>query len=439
MNNVIYESKNGKIIQGDNVEVLKTFKENAIHSCISDFPYNLKFMGKKWDTSENFYEWCKLRAEELYRVMIKGGYVLIFGHHKTNHRMKCAFEDVGFKIVEEIDWIYATGFPKNQDIGKMFDKKYGVENERYVIGKSNSKGIRSGENNYVGDDYKCKGYNITTAVSELGIKWDGWKTSGLKPAKEPITVFQKPLEKNYCYNIEKYSCGAMNINACRIGYKDKDDLEKTKAKCNFTENSKSIGFGTVDSLYGIGKTPLDQARQCVNNNGRFPANIIFDTYMGEILDVQSGITQSDNSNRKPRKKYSTTEYKFGNGTTDGLVTKGFSDVGGASRYFLSIDTSEYVPFYYCPKATKKEKGKNNKHVTVKPKELIKWLIKLVTPKDGITIDITAGSGTHGLACEELNRDEGYNLKWINIEMMNTEKEPYCDIAKERIENVIEIS
>lgn len=87
----------------------------------------------------------------------------------------------------------------------------------------------------------------------------------------------------------------------------------------------------------------------------------------------------------------------------------------------------------------KRKGKNNKHVTVKPKELIKWLIKLVTPKDGVTIDITAGSGTHGLSCEELNRDEGYNLKWINIEMMNTESDPYCDIAKERIENVVFVS
>jgi site-specific DNA-methyltransferase (adenine-specific) len=96
-----------------------------------------------------------------------------------------------------------------------------------------------------------------------------------------------------------------------------------------------------------------------------------------------------------------------------------------------------VPFLYCAKPTKKEKGESNSHVTVKPKALIKWLIKLVTPIGGRTIDITAGSGTHGVACEELNRDENYNLHWLNIEMLNTENEPYCEIAKKRIQNVVE--
>lgn len=79
--------------------------------------------GNSWDNTGNFYEWCKARAEKLIRVMKPGGYVAIFGHPKTNHRMKCAFEDAGFKIVEEIDWVYLSGFPKNQDIGKMFLKQ----------------------------------------------------------------------------------------------------------------------------------------------------------------------------------------------------------------------------------------------------------------------------------------------------------------------------
>ena len=95
---------------------------NSVDSCISDFPYNLNFMGKRWDNAKNFYNWNKDRAEKLYPVMKPGGYVAIFGHPKTNHRMKCAFEDAGFKIVEEIDWIYLTGFIKNQDIGKLFLK-----------------------------------------------------------------------------------------------------------------------------------------------------------------------------------------------------------------------------------------------------------------------------------------------------------------------------
>lgn len=176
-----------------------------------------------------------------------------------------------------------------------------------------------------------------------------------------------------------------------------------------------------------------------NEIGRFPVNIVFDTYMGEILDEQSGILKSGAIKAG---QPSGTDWKSGDISHERKGGRKIqprdisASVGGASRYFLSIDTSEYVPFYYCPKATKKEKGDFNKHVTVKPKELIKWLIKLVTPKNGITIDITAGSGTHGLACEELNRYENYNLKWINIEMLNTEKEPYCDIAKQRYESVV---
>ena len=243
----------GTLINGDNLEVMKQYDDNYFDNCISDFPYDLKFMGKKWDTYSNFYEWCKERAEGLHRIVKHGGYVLIFGHHKTNHRMKCAFEDAGFKIVEEIDWVYSTGFPKNQDIGKLFDKA----NE-----------------------------------TELAEQFNGWKTSGLKPAKEIITVFQKPLKGKYIDNIKEYGCGAMNIDACRVEYKNQADLDLVKAKCNFTENSKSIGFGTADSLYGTGSTPLNQARDCVKEDGRFPANIIFDTYMGQVLDEQSGLLKS---------------------------------------------------------------------------------------------------------------------------------------------------
>jgi len=132
---LIYKTNNGKLIHGDNIEIMEKLKDNTYDSGISDFPYDLKFMGKKWDNTGDFYEWCKIRAIQLYRIIKPGGYVCIFGHPKTNHRMKCAFEDVGFNIVEEIDYIYGTGFPKNQDIGKLYLKQIekqlkqqGVEN-----------------------------------------------------------------------------------------------------------------------------------------------------------------------------------------------------------------------------------------------------------------------------------------------------------------------
>lgn len=383
---IIYQSNNGQIIHGDNIEVMKTIKENSVDSCISDFPYDLSFMGRKWDTTGNFYEWCKTRAIELYRIMKPGGYVCIFGHPKTNHRMKCAFEDVGFKIVEEIDWVYLTGMPKCQDIGKMFDKKAGKERE--VIGYSdrNDRKLPSGEGGTHGtlhNDYREQGREsvslaITIPATEQAKKWDGWKTAGLKPAHEPITIFQKPLEGTYIENIEKWNCGAMNIDACRVGV----ETIKTNGKRNGTGNS--LGWSKYKSPENfIGEIHI----------GRFPPNMIFDEYMARELDNQTG---------------------------------------GGSRIFPIIK--------YCPKVSPKERllpnGERNPHVTLKPKELIKWLIKLVTPKDGTTIDITAGSCTHAVAVEELNRDEGYNLKYIDIELMNTETEPYCDVGKMRVESIV---
>lgn len=239
-------------------------------------------MGKKWDKTGDFYKWSKQRAKGLYRVLKPGGYAAIFGHPKTNHRMKCAFEDAGFRIVDEIDWIYLSGMPKNQDIGKLFDKAAGAKRE--VVGES----PYAAKNNW-----DCtKDLMITAPNTESAKAWDGWKTAGLKPAHEPITIFQKPLEGTYINNIEKYNCGAMNIEACRIPFKNDADVNMVKTKCNFTENSKSIGFGGQDTIYGTGRTPLEQARDCVKEGGRFPANLILDEFTAELLDEQTGVTKS---------------------------------------------------------------------------------------------------------------------------------------------------
>lgn len=385
---IVYTNDNGKIIHGDNIDVLAELNEASVDSCISDFPYAIEFMGKNWDSAKcwnqgkgihgqfpgtgysgkkrpafyansnqdilMFYDWCLQRANALHRIMKPGGYTAIFGHPKTNHRMKCAFEDAGFRVVEEIDWIYSTGMPKNQDIGKLFDK---------------------------------------AGNKELAEQYDGYKTAGLKPAHEPITIFQKPLEGTYIQNIEQYGCGAMNIDACRVPFQSEQDIQTAKAKTNFTEASDhSRGFGNGTDIYGDGNTPLEQAKCCIKDSGRFPPNVILDEYTANLLDEQ---------------------------------------IYNGSRYFPIIK--------YCPKVAPHERqfpnGERNPHVTVKPVELIEWLIKLLTPKDCLTIDITAGSCTHAVACEELNYDNGYHLKWIDIELMNTESDPYCDIGKQRVESV----
>lgn len=428
----IYENQNGRIIHGDNLEVLATFEPDSFDNCTSDFPYDLTFMGRSWDNTGNFYEWCLQRALALYRVLKPGGYVAIFGHPKTNHRMKCAFEDAGFKIVEEIDWIYLSGFPKNQDIGKLFDKAVGAKRE--VIG---TKGLHSFSTTRAAKNHGVLGLDertfdeadkLTAPSSDLAKKWNGWKTSGLKPAHEPITIFQKPLEGKYINNLEKHGCGAMNIDACRVPYKSENDISTVKAKCKFTVNSKSIGFGTTDSIYGTGSTPLEQARQCVNEVGRFPANIILDEYTAELLDEQTGISQSRKGN--PRQALVKNDIPLMN-SKNVQVNCEYDDIGGGSRMFTVIKYNQKV----SPKERLLPNGERNPHVTLKPVELIKWLIKLLTPINGTTIDITAGSCTHAVAVEQLNKNDEYNLKWVDIELTNTEEEPYCDTGKTRLENM----
>lgn len=373
--------ENNKIYLGDNLELLKQLEPNSIHSCVSDFPYNLGFMGKKWDTITNYQDWCYQRAVELFRVMKSGGICLIFGGTRTHHRLVCAFEDAGFEIKDEMQWIYASGFPKSYNISKGFDKQQ---------------------------------------LNELSEQWDGWGTS-LKPAQEPIMVCQKPIEKNYCYNTEKHGVGGLNINDCRVEYRNEADLKLVKAKCNFTENSRSIGFGTEESLYGTGSTPLTQARDCVKEEGRFPANIIFDEEAVKLLDEQSGERPSGKANGDA-KVGETSNGVIAPMRRGNLISR--NDTGGASRFF------------YCPKASKKDKTENglinNTHVTVKPTELIKYLVKLVTPPQGICLDICEGSGTHVKAVLELNK-EGFDFNYIGFE--NDEESYKIACKREEIHKV----
>ena len=389
---IYFETKSGKIIYDDNVNMLNYIDEMSVDTCISDFPYAISFMGKEWDTKKNFYDWCKVRSDLIFRVLKHGGYAAIFGAPKTNHRLKCAFEDSGFLIVEEIDWIYLSGMPKNQDVGKMFDS----------IGNS-----------------------------ELAILYKDWKTSGLKPAHETITIFQKPLEGTYVENIKKYNCGAMNIGACRVPI-SKEDIDMINAKAS--KNPTTTYQDKETKLYG--DYALDMAVPA-NPDGRFPPNIVLQDNVTDLIDAETGITKSSggsgeastvNRARNIYGAYNQEQNEHYHNDSLG----GYGDVGGGSRLF--------PVFHYCTKVSPSERllsnGERNPHVTLKPKELIKWLIKLLTPIEGFTIDVTAGSCTHAVACEELNIESNYKLKYVDIELCNDELNPYCRVGKDRVQAVL---
>jgi DNA modification methylase len=388
-----------KIYNQDCLEGLKQLPDNSVDSIVTDPPYELGFMGKAWDKTGVAYNielW-----KECLRVLKPGGYLLAFGGTRTYHRMVCAIEDAGFEIRDTIQWIYGSGFPKNMDISKAIDKKFGAERE--VIGintnGSGNNGRMCGEEKGCG--YKSSIFNITTPSTKQAKQYEGFGTS-LKPANEPIVVARKPLsEKTVADNVLKWGTGGINIDDCRIEYNNNNE---SFGKPN-TEYNKDGGFGFYEGA-------KKQIRSVPPQSGRFPANVIFDEDAGKILDEQSGTSKSSDSVRKNNGKHDNKTF----GKYNAIDSYGFNDSGGASRFF------------YCAKASKSERGDGNFHPTVKPIKLIKYLIKLVTPPNGICLDPFEGSGTHAIACSNL----GFN--YIGFEM----NEEYCEIANKRIEGHIKI-
>ena len=377
-----------QVLHGNSLEVLKTLEDNSVDSIVTDPPYELGFMGKKWDSTGIAYNvdlW-----KECLRVLKPGGHLLAFGGTRTYHRMACAIEDAGFEIRDCIQWLYGSGFPKSHDISKAIDKKLGAEREVVGIGLS---GKSAGMQNLGPSGIKGGSFDITAPATELACKWEGWGTH-LKPANEPIVLARKPLsEKTVAENVLKWGTGGLNIDGCRIPTNE-----------TITNHSRSAESARSKGKYGDSKAQETHQTQG-QKLGRFPANVILDEEAGRMLDEQSGITISKDGGK------SGTHFSAGNkGVKRTDARKGHNDSGGASRFF------------YCAKASRKERGEFNKHPTVKPIALMEYLIKLVTPPEGIVLDPFLGSGTTALAALNLGRF------FIGIEL----NEEYVEMARRRV-------
>jgi DNA modification methylase len=385
------------VYHGNSLELLKQLDDNSIDSIVTDPPYELGFMGKSWDSTGIAYNvelW-----KECLRVLKHGGHLLSFGGTRTYHRMACAIEDAGFEIRDQIQWIYGSGFPKSHNISKAIDKKLGAERE--IVGERKVTPSDLGQSSGWNHLDTSKGvYNYTIPATELAKQWDGWGTA-LKPANEPIVMGRKPLsEKSVVDNVIKYGTGGININDCRITYSENDDMRIGK---NYVHNAKAgLEIGNhKDNING-------EPQQLHNSEGRFPANIIFNEESARLLDKQSGTSISKKG--KPRIAETKNQTKLNN-SKEVQVNCEYNDSGGASRFF------------YCAKAAKKEKGDFNTHPTVKPIKLMEYLVRLVTPSNGIILDPFAGSGTTLLAAK--NEDKNY----IGFEL----NEEYIEIIKNRLE------
>jgi site-specific DNA-methyltransferase (adenine-specific) len=382
------------LILGDSLQKLKILEDNSIDSCVTDPPYELGFMNQGWDKTGIVYNielW-----KEVLRVLKPGGHLLAFSGTRTYHRMTCAIEDAGFEIRDQIQWIYGQGFPKSYNISKGIDKINGKKRESILVPtKKGNRKLNKGEKSITFSTDTHAGYtDISLPISEDAQKWNGWGTA-LKPGNEPICIARKPItEKTVSLNVLKWGTGGLNIDGCRIEL-----------------NGEIVPINKLENWSGFGEEIKPNYEQEFNNKGRFPANVIFDEESGKLLDEQSGNRSSGKSNNNAKVG------EISNGITPMRRGKLISrnDSGGASRFF------------YCVKASKKEKNlgliEKTEHTTVKPIDLMRYLCKLVTPKNGIVLDPFMGSGSTGI---------GANLEefgFIGIE----KEENFYNIAEQRIE------
>lgn len=395
---------------GDCRDALRTLPDCCIDSVVTDPPYALVsivkrfgkegsaaakpegmggaykrvsagFMGKQWDTGETAFA-TEFWAEVL-RVLKPGGHVVSFSGTRTYHRMVCAIEDAGFEIRDQIGWAFGSGFPKSHDVSKAIDKAAGVERQKIAVGAPVKRMIpgadQNGEGSWIKDNGRTYQPGIELPASEAAQQWDGWGTA-LKPAWEPICLARKPLIGTVADNVLTHGTGAINIKDCRVEA-DARPLRELDAKAT---NSNVYAGRTGEG--GLGKG-LDGGSKAVGTTdlGRWPANLIHDG----SDEVISAFPQSDG-----QQAAITGNEPTANGFSGAVSYSGMKARNGG--YEPRGDSGSASRFFYTAKADAEDRL-GSKHPTVKPIDLMQWLVRLVTPKGGTILDPFAGTGTTGEA------------------------------------------
>ena len=387
---------------GDSLDVLARIDEGSIDSVVTDPPYHLTsivkrfgaanaapaksgatgaykrasagFMGKQWDGGDIAFR-TELWALVL-RALKPGGHVLAFSSTRTYHRMACAIEDAGFEIRDQIGWAYGSGFPKSHDVSKGIDKALGAERKKMRIDAAslqNPPNLVGGANKGADRPWRQEalknGFHEAVsdeAVSDEAVGFQGWGTA-LKPAWEPIVLARKPLIGTVADNVLAHGTGALNIDGTRIG------LVGGTPKSASHDKSSTVSVGSH----------LNAQAGELNGKGRWPANIIHDgsdEVMGAFPESSSGALTADQQI---------------NGGWKGTVNcYGSGERGGTNEY--AANSGSAARFFYTAKADAMDRL-GSKHPTVKPLDLMQYLVRLVTPPGGTVLDCFAGTGTTGEA------------------------------------------
>lgn len=340
---------------GESAEILKQYPDNHFDSIVTDPPYMIGFLGKKWDAAD--IDMAPV-FQECIRVLKPGGHILAFSAARTYHHLAITLEQAGFEIRDQIMWIYGSGFPKSQDVGK---------------------------NNNMPE-------------------WSGWGTQ-LKPAHEPIALARKPMSQPIAKNCREWGVGAINIDACRVPYENEEDIQTyLNNKAGPAERGTGVHgdpIGMFEKSVGYKTIKKEITREEDLPQGRFPANVI-----GEIDEPYQKYFYCPKVSRKERNI-------------------------GCEEIEPKLKEAAHFRPNHMEKALNGEDGNpfgryqpiNNNHPTVKPIELMKYLIKLVTPPNGRVLDPFNGSGSTGCAAVSL----GHHYTGIDLD------QHYIDISHKRIQ------
>lgn len=378
------------VLHGDCRDLMARMGDSSIDSVVTDAPYELGFMGRQWDATgiaNDVKMW-----KHVFRVLKPGGHLLSFSHARTYHRLACAVEDAGFEIRDQIMWIYGSGFPKG--------------------------GVRDG------------------------------KGTCLKPAHEPIVVARKPFVGPVAANQAVHGTGAINIDACRIAT---DEVMRAGAGVIPMRHDPTVPRGRDGEASSSKRYPANGATDFAatpgprggDAKGRWPANVIHDgsdEVVAGFPETKSGMFLP---HHQARGKSQIGTFDIRDRTGEYHPTYG--DAGSAARFFYcakaskfdrddgldGFDRQSFVQFQTgngeSGKASSLSEGRDtqyrNTHPTVKPTDLMRYLVRLYTPVGGTVLDPFTGSGSTGRAAVL----EG--LSFVGCEMTAE----YIPIALARIE------
>jgi site-specific DNA-methyltransferase (adenine-specific) len=367
-----------ELITADLRDYLSGLLENSIDSIVTDPPYEIAMMGKSWDKTGVAFDSKTWGA--CLRVLKPGGYLLSFAGARTYHRIACAIEDAGFEIRDQIMWVYGSGMPKSLNVSKSIEAKL-------LLGKTRTEDLRKLR---MGDEYTPSGRGRVNydhgngsvmgasgdeffPTTDEAQQWKGWGTS-LKPAHEPIVVARKPFKGTVAENVIQYGTGGFNIDGCRVGWPGGRVPQIGTPEWGGPNK-------TLSAAPTVGGRTVERAPP--SDLGRWPANLIHDgsdEVIGYFPDAkgQQGKVSGDEPSGKTNRVYGDYANR------------------APSTPRIETDTSA-ARFFYCAKASKKDRGEGNSHPTVKPTELMRYLCRLVTQPNGTVLDPFMGSGSTGKA------------------------------------------